>query len=318
MFLRNRMKLQPRRRSRVRHRMIVLVCGVTIGATLLTGPSAVADEPFPVLLRADAMGLDMAYMWDVVRLLHNWDDGLIPAIEELLIPRVYEQLSPGVYGDMVAHVLDQAERLERSGTFEIWARLTENPDLCPPWPPWPFPWPPWPPVPEPKPIPKPFPPDCYPIWWALREAALIPQVLERHGMTSSEYRDLIRDNPEHAAEMVREVLERISEYITSDDFQDSLEILTTDGLKDFLRRFGGSAGMRQGWTDILSTMERSLDRLQDHAGSFQAELLGVPLGEDVARYAAWTPVYHGTIVAVLLASDSLISSPFIPLPPPKQ
>ena len=49
----------------------------------------------------------------------------------------------------------------------------------------------------------------------------------------------------------------------------SLEILTTDGLKDFLRRFGGSAGMRQGWTDILSTMERSLDRLQDHAGRYR-------------------------------------------------
>ena len=295
-----------------------LVRSLWIGLLLLgmVAVAGVADDPMPPMRIAN-----IVYLYETVAI--TWEHLFLPN-EKLLgplmnevIPGVYENLlGDGVlaYGAMISTVLNQYPDMEESGALKKWMAAANRPD----WVRWPWPWPwPW--------------PDCIPVpdWlishWGIRNA------LERHHKTPADIRDMIINEPARVADLITEVLLQAATEIASPEYAPQLStmmgVVVTDGLiyslterQSLLVSWNSMMPALVQWVthsgEVTNVVTEFRDMMEnaERAEAVRSKLLALPRelekpGGSLCDFAQWEPLYHGFLIAMLLSSESLLSSP---------
>jgi len=295
----------------------VLLLGVSIGMlpergqkdTLGLSDAAVAhaavlDDPMPIAQKVRIVALNMEYLFEVVAITWQYGELDMDKLALEVLPAVMERVSENadLYGRMIARVLDQEQVLEETGILGEWKAKAETIAFWPVWP-WPWPWPWW---------------DCYPAPDALLALDLIRQVIEEGKLENGGFVKLIEEKPKYAADIIAETLLRTAEHVISEAYASRLEILTREVIPLVLDRFARSPDLLQAWSGLMDQLGAYSDNAALASASAMlagrlAEAADV-IGADVSEFARYEPIYHGTLIAVLLSSSSLVSATPIPIP----
>jgi len=297
--------------------LTVLLLGISIGMFPGSGQkdtvglsdaaaahAAVLNDPMPVAQKVHIVALNMEYLFEAVAITWQYGGLDMDKLALEVLPAVMERISENadLYGRMIARVLEQERVLEETGILELWKRQAET---IPFWPGWPWPWPwPW--------------PDCYPVPDVLLALDLIRQATAEGGLENGGFMRLIEEDPLVAADIIAETLLKTADHVISDAYAPRLEILTREVIPLVLDRFALSPDLLQAWSGLMDQLGAYSDNptLASASAMLAGQLAEAAdvIGADVSKFGRFEPIYHATLIAVLLSSGSLVSATPITLP----